>query len=60
MIAALNHPKLFADKVNRVILRENGVLPVSKMTKEHLPGVVSSSKGLLQKKKRPINGAHKW
>jgi len=47
MIAALNHPKLFADKVNRVILRENGVLPVSKMTKEHLPGVVSSSKGLL-------------
>jgi len=48
MVAALKHRKLVADKVSRVTLRENGVLPVSKMTKAPLPGVLNSSKGLLQ------------
>ena len=48
MVAALKHPKLFADKVNWVVLRENGVLPVSKMTKAPLPGITTSSRGLLR------------
>ena len=50
MVAALKHPKLFVDRVNWAILRENGVLLVSKMTKASFPSVVFSSKGLLQEK----------
>ena len=48
MVAALKHRKLVADKVSRVTLRENGVLPVSKMTKAPLLGVATSSNSLLQ------------
>jgi len=33
MVTPLKHPELFSDKVNWGNLRENGVLPVSKMTK---------------------------
>jgi len=47
MVAALKHPKLFADMVNWAILKENGVLSVSKMTKAPLPGVATPSNGLL-------------
>jgi len=46
MAIALKHPKLFADKVNWVIPRENGVIPANKMTKAAFPSVVTSSKGL--------------
>ena len=48
MIITLKHPELFADKANLVILRENKVFPINKMTKAPLPGVATSSKGLLQ------------
>jgi len=48
MVPTLRHPKLFVNKVNWAILRENGVLPISKTTKAPLPSVASSSKGLLQ------------
>jgi len=44
MVAALEHPELFADKVNWVIIRENGILPVSKKTKSPFPDVTTSSK----------------
>ena len=33
MAISFKHPELFADKVNWAVLRENGVLPFSKMTK---------------------------
>jgi len=49
MVAALKHLELFANKVHWVLLRENGVFPVGKMTKAPLFGVATSSKGLLQK-----------
>ena len=45
MVTDLKHLELFADKVNWVILRENGALLVSKMTKAPLFGVITSSKG---------------
>ena len=48
MIIELKHPELAADKVNCATLRESGVLPVSKMTKAHVPGVATSFKGLLK------------
>jgi len=48
IIAALKHIELFADKVNWAIVGENGVLLASKMIKAPLPGVATSSKGLLQ------------
>jgi len=48
MVIALKHPQLFSDKVNWAILRENGLLPVSKMIKAPCPGVATSSKGLLR------------
>jgi len=47
MIVALKHLEHFADKVNWAILKKNGVLPVSEMTKAPLPDVATSSKGLL-------------
>jgi len=49
MVVALKHPELFTDKVSWAILKENDVLPVSKMTKAPFPGVATSSKGLLHK-----------
>jgi len=49
MGTALKHLKLFADKVNMAILREKGVLSVSKITKAPLPDFVASLRGLLQK-----------
>jgi len=48
MVTTLKHPILFVDKVNWAILRENGVRSVRKMTKAPLPGITTSSKGLLQ------------
>jgi len=48
MVATLKYPKLFAEKVYRAILRENYVLPVSKMTKAPFLVVVTSFKGLFQ------------
>jgi len=48
MTLALKHLEFFADKVHWAILRENGVRPVSKMTKAPFPGIITSSKGLLQ------------
>jgi len=47
MLAVLKHPKLFADKVNWVVLKENGVLLVNKIAKAPLPGVGTSSTGFL-------------
>jgi len=47
MIVALKHADLFANKVKWAILKENGVLSVSKMIKPPLPGAATSSKGLL-------------
>jgi len=37
MVKTLKHLKLITDKVNWAILRENGVLLVSKMTETPLP-----------------------
>ena len=48
MVTALKHLELFVAKVNGAVVRENGALPVSKITKVLLPGVTTSSKGLLQ------------
>ena len=44
----LKHPNLFADKVSYAILRENGILPLNKMTEATFLGITTSSKGLLQ------------
>jgi len=43
MVTALKHLELFVNKVNCAILRENIVLAVSKMAKEPLLGVTTSS-----------------
>jgi len=44
----LKHLELFADKVHWAILRENGVLSVSKITKAPPSSAVTFSKGFLQ------------
>jgi len=48
MVTALKDPELVADKVNWATVGDNGVLPVSKMTKGPFHSVVTSSKGLLE------------
>jgi len=50
VVMDFKHLELFVEKVNWVILRENGRLPIneelySKMTKASLYSVVTSSKG---------------
>jgi len=52
MVTSLKHPKLVANNVNCVALRENGVLPVSKMTKAPFPSILTSYKGLLQEESK--------
>jgi len=48
--ATLKCPELFPDKINWTVLREIGVLQVSKMTKAPLPGIATSSIASFKKK----------
>ena len=50
MVAALKHANLVADKDGWAILREDGVLPINKMTEAPFPGVKLLPKACSKKK----------